>query len=78
MKTIINALLILHIAVGTIALFIGLVPMFSKKGSALHNRTGLVYVWCMIIIAITALLLCGLQPFKMMRVFLTGIAVFSF
>lgn len=78
MKTLITSLLILHIAVGTVALFIGLVPMFSKKGSRLHNRTGLVYVWCMIVIAITALLLCGLQPFKMMRLFLTGIAVFSF
>jgi uncharacterized membrane protein len=52
--------------------------MFSKKGGKLHNRSGLLYVYCMITVAVTALLLCGLQPFKMMRLFLTGIAVFSF
>lgn len=78
MKTLIVSLLILHVAAGTIALLVGLVPMFSRKGSVLHNRTGLVYVWCMIIVTITALLICGLQPFKMLRLFLTGIAVLSF
>ncbi|GAB4035686.1 DUF2306 domain-containing protein [Spirosoma gilvum] len=78
MKTLLSSLLILHIATGSIALLVGLIPMFSKKGSRLHNRAGLVYVYCMITVAITALLLCGLQPFKMMRLFLTGIAIFSF
>lgn len=78
MKTLIISSLILHIATGFIALLVGLVPMFSKKGSRLHNRAGLIYVYCMITVALTALLLCGLQPFKMMRLFLTGIAVFSF
>ncbi|WP_020600904.1 DUF2306 domain-containing protein [Spirosoma panaciterrae] len=78
MKTLLSSLLIAHIATGSIALLVGLIPMFSQKGSRLHNRAGLVYVYCMITVAITALLLCGLQPFKMMRLFLTGIAVFSF
>lgn len=78
MKTLIIALLIIHIITGVTALLVGLIPMFSKKGSRLHNRAGLVYVYCMITVAISALLLCGLQPFKMMRLFLTGIAVFSF
>ncbi|WP_420149089.1 DUF2306 domain-containing protein [Spirosoma sp.] len=78
MKTLILSLLILHIATGFTALIVGLIPMFSKKGSRLHNRTGLIYVFCMIAVAITALLLCVLQPFKMMRLFLTGIAIFSF
>ncbi|QHV98710.1 DUF2306 domain-containing protein [Spirosoma endbachense] len=78
MKTLIISLLIIHIATGFTALLVGLIPMFSKKGSLLHNRAGLVYVYCMITVAITALLLCGLQPFRMMRLFLTGIAIFSF
>ncbi|MBD2754613.1 DUF2306 domain-containing protein [Spirosoma validum] len=78
MKTLILATLILHISAGSIALIVGLIPMFSKKGSSLHNRTGLVYVYCMITVAITALLLCALQPLQMLRLFLTGIAVFSF
>jgi uncharacterized membrane protein len=78
MKTLILALLILHVSVGSTALIVGLIPMFSKKGGRLHNRTGIVYVWCMITVAVTALLLCALQPFSMLRLFLTGIAVFSF
>ncbi len=78
MKTLILSLLILHIATGCTALLVGLIPMFSKKGSRLHNRAGLIYVYCMITVAITALLLCVLQPFGMMRLFLTGIAIFSF
>ena len=78
MKTLLTLLLITHIATGFTALLVGLIPMFSQKGSRLHNRAGLVYVYCMITVAVTALLLCGLQPFKMLRLFLTGIAVFSF
>ncbi|MBN8822784.1 MULTISPECIES: DUF2306 domain-containing protein [unclassified Spirosoma] len=78
MKTLLSSLLIVHVATGSIALLVGLIPMIAKKGGRLHNRAGLVYVYCMITVAITALLLCGLQPFKMMRLFLTGIAVFSF
>ena len=78
MKTILTALLIIHIAAGITALLVGLVPMFSQKGNGLHRRTGLIYVWCMIIVALTAILLCGLQPFRMFRLFLAGIAVFSF
>ena len=78
MKTLVISLLIIHVAAGSIALLVGLVPMFSQKGGKLHNRTGLVYVWCMIVVAITALLVCVLQPFSMLRLFLTGIAVLSF
>ncbi len=78
MKTLILTLLVIHVSAGSTALIVGLFPMLSKKGSQLHNRTGLVYVYCMIIVAVTALLLCGLQPIKMLRLFLTGIAVLSF
>ncbi|GAB2521314.1 DUF2306 domain-containing protein [Spirosoma aerophilum] len=78
MKTVIISLLILHIATGFSALLVGLIPMIAKKGGQLHNRAGLIYVYCMIAVAISALMLCALQPFKMMRLFLTGIAVFSF
>ena len=78
MKTLILSLLITHITAGFTALVVGLIPMFFEKGSRLHKRAGLIYVYCMIIVAATALLLCTLQPFKMMRLFLAGIAVFSF
>lgn len=78
MKTLLTSLLITHIAAGMVALIVGLIPMLGRKGNRLHKRAGLVYVWCMITVAITAVLLCGLQPFRMMRLFLTGIAIFSF
>lgn len=78
MNTVVTSLLITHVATGCLALLVGLIPMFSQKGNQLHKRAGMVFVYCMIIVAITALLLCVLQPFKMMRLFLTGIAVFSF
>lgn len=78
MKSLVNLFLITHIVTGTIALLVGLIPMFSKKGSRLHNRAGLIYVYCMIAVAASAILLCILQPFKIFRLFLAGIAVFSF
>ena len=78
MKTLILSLLITHIAAGFTALLVGLIPMFLEKGNRLHKRAGLIYVYCMIIVAATAILLCLLQPFKMMRLFLAGIAIFSF
>ncbi|WP_080238272.1 DUF2306 domain-containing protein [Spirosoma rigui] len=78
MNTVVISLLMTHIATGSLALLVGLIPMFSRKGNRLHKQTGLVFVYCMIVVAITALLLCALQPVKMMRLFLTGIAVFSF
>ena len=78
MNTLITAVTTIHVVAGTSALLAGLIPMFSPKGNRLHNRTGRLYVWCMIIVAGTALLMCGLQPFKMLRLFLTGIAVLSF
>lgn len=78
MKTVVTSLLIIHIATGCLALLVGLIPMFAQKGNRSHKRAGLVFVYCMIIVAVTALLLCVVQPFKLMRLFLTGIAVFSF
>jgi uncharacterized membrane protein len=78
MKTIVTSLLIIHITTGCIALLVGLIPMFAQKANRLHKRAGLVFVYCMSTVAVTALLLCLLQPFKMMRLFLTGIALFSF
>ncbi|MBO0930056.1 DUF2306 domain-containing protein [Fibrella aquatilis] len=78
MKTLLTALLITHITTGIVALLVGLIPMLLQKGTRLHKRAGLVYVWCMIIVAITAVLLCTLQPFRMFRLFLAGIAVLSF
>ena len=71
-------LISLHVFIGFVALTVGLIPMFSKKGGRLHNITGLVYYWSMVIVAITALLLVVISPLNDGRLFLTGIAIFSF
>lgn len=78
MKTLVSSLLITHVAAGSLALLLGLVAMLSQKGSRLHNRTGLIYVWCMTYVALSAVLLFVVQPFTLFRLFLTGVAVFSF
>lgn len=67
-----------HIGAGTVALFAGLVPMLGRKGALAHRRAGRVYVGAMIVVAITALVLTALLPLTGGRLFLTGIAVFSF
>lgn len=78
MTTLVNLFLLIHIATGTSALLSGLVSMLTKKGRQLHNRAGLIYVYCMIIVAASAIVLCVIQPFKLFRFFLAGIALFSF
>ena len=67
-----------HISAGAVALFAGLIPMLGRKGGVWHRRAGRVYVGAMIVVAITALVLTALLPLTGGRLFLTGIAVFSF
>jgi len=70
--------LITHIAFGFLALGVGIVPMLSKKGNRLHNQTGLAYYWSMMIVAFSSIGLVLTSQFNDGRLFLTGIAVFSF
>jgi uncharacterized membrane protein/predicted small integral membrane protein len=74
----IRLLLGLHITTGTIALLAGLIPMLGRKGGTAHVRAGRLYVYCMVAVAITAVLLCIFQPITQGRLFLTGVAVLSF
>ncbi|WP_375437825.1 DUF2306 domain-containing protein [uncultured Hymenobacter sp.] len=74
----IRLLLGAHIAAGTIALLAGLVPMLGHKGGSLHVRVGRLYTYCMMAVAVTAVLLCVFQPLTQSRLFLTGVAVLSF
>lgn len=75
MKTL---LIIIHVCFGFLALTVGLVPMLSKKGGRLHKTTGLIYYWSMIVVAASAVALVLISPFSNGRLFLTGIAIFSF
>ena len=67
-----------HITAGTIALLAGLVPMLGRKGGSMHVQVGRVYTYCMVAVALTAVLLCVFQPLTQGRLFLTGVAVLSF
>jgi uncharacterized membrane protein len=55
----IKPILVLHIAAGSVALLSMWVPMVSRKGGALHRRSGWVFVTAMAVVSITALVLAG-------------------
>jgi len=50
-------LLIIHISAGFTSLAIFWVPVFAKKGGALHNRAGRYYMYAMWVVVVTAALL---------------------
>ena len=74
METTANLILYAHIAAGFIALAVGPFAMFSAKGRTLHRRAGIVYVWAMVAVVVSAVFLAIYHP----NLFLLGIAVLSF
>lgn len=64
---------VLHILLGTIALISGGVAIFSRKGARLHRRAGVIYVVCMLGVAVTAFVMATISP----NPFLFSVAVFS-
>ena len=66
-------LLILHVAVGIVALVSGATAIFSKKGGKLHLNSGKAYVAAMYSIGITALIMTIMK----FNPFLLSIALFS-
>ncbi|MBG9546196.1 DUF2306 domain-containing protein [Cytobacillus firmus] len=43
-----------HIAAGFLALILFWLPLLTKKGGKIHNRSGWIYVWSMAVVAISA------------------------
>lgn len=66
--------LVVHIAAGCIALAIGLVPFFAKKGSSLHRKSGRIFLAVMAVVLITAFL--GVAFFRS-RPFLVVVTVLA-
>jgi len=64
----------IHIAAGTLALFVAPGAMVTIKGGRAHRRWGKVYFWSMAVVAVSALVLAARRP----NVFLILVAVFSF
>ena len=52
MNTFHNALLTIHIVVGTVAIFAFWLPVLARKGSPLHVQAGRVYVWAMYAVSV--------------------------
>ena len=74
MPPIFSAVLGLHIAAGFTALLVGVTAMVSRKGEKLHRRSGLVYVWAMVVVFASAVILALYGS----DTFLLAIAVLSF
>jgi len=72
-------LLYIHIAAGTIALTIGALAAFSRKGGNLHIQAGRVFVVAMAVTALSAIVLSTIRPnpFLLGIGFFTGYLVFS-
>ncbi len=65
---------ILHVAASVSAIIVGTIPMFARKGSKLHNRTGLFYFWAMMLTCASG----GLLLLKFFNFFLALITLLSF
>lgn len=57
MNVISQILLTTHVATGFLSLVLFWVPVIARKGGINHRKVGMVYVWCMSIVAATALIL---------------------
>ena len=69
-----SALLAVHIAAGFGSFLLAPVALATAKGGKQHKRWGMVYLWCMGVVAATALPMALYRPV----LFLALVAVFSF
>ena len=56
-----NMLLPIHIAAGGVAIVLGAVALTVKKGGTIHRRSGLLFVYAMLVMGITASILAFLK-----------------
>jgi len=52
-----NVLLPIHVAAGALAIVLGFTALLAAKGSTLHRRAGLLFVWVMLALGVTAAML---------------------
>ena len=57
MHTFHAALLAAHIAIGTVAIFVFWLPIFTRKGSPIHVKAGRIYAWTMYAVSATAIVM---------------------
>ena len=59
-----DALLALHVAAGVLSLVLFWLPILTKKGRTVHRRIGLVYVYAMSVVIVSALILGSIHIFS--------------
>jgi uncharacterized membrane protein len=69
----IQALLVVHVGAGVVALIAALIALVSKKGSTRHRQIGVVFFWSMLTVGATAIPVTFYRP----NPFLFFIALFS-
>jgi len=69
-----NMLLPIHIAAGGLAIVLGAVALFVKKGGTIHRRSGLLFVYAMLVMGISAAILGNVFG-GLMAVYFVGTAL---
>lgn len=69
----IRALLVTHVAAGSVALFAAVLAISFRKGSPKHNFVGMIYFWAMMTVAVTAIPVAMIRP----NLMLLFVALFS-
>ena len=73
-EILLKAFLYTHIAAGGTALLTGFIAILTAKGGKVHKRSGLVFFYAMLAVAITALIIAVVKDIP----FLLAISIFSF
>jgi len=47
----------IHVAAGGLAMVLGATALLAKKGGAIHRRSGLLFVYAMVVLGISAAML---------------------
>lgn len=74
MDGIFEAVLIIHILFGSVALFVAPAAMLTRKGGLWHRRWGKIFFWSITVIAVTALVMSLIRS----GLFFLLVALFSF
>lgn len=74
METLHSTNIAVHVVTGTLALLVGLVPIFSAKGGAFHRRFGRYYLALMTVVVLTAALGVAVFEFRAFLTVVVGVA----
>lgn len=69
-----SANIAVHVLTGTLALLVGLVPIFSAKGGTLHRRIGRYYLGLTTVVVLTAALGVAVFEFRPFLTIVVGVA----